>query len=246
MSAGSTEWFGSWFDSPFYHILYKHRDFDEAKSFINELSEFLNFQKNQKVLDVACGRGRHALYMHEKGLDAIGIDLSKESIAYASRFEQEGLKFYVHDMRKNFRVEEFDIIFNLFTSFGYFEDEEDNYKTIAALSEALKHGGRLVIDFMNTRRVLTKLVAQEEKEVEGIRFKITRAVKDNFIVKTISFNVVGTDYEFYEKVRIIHREDFLKYFNFAGLTVDEVFGDYSLNEYDKDDSERMIFILTKK
>lgn len=245
MSAGSTEWFGAWFDSPFYHVLYKHRDFEEARSFIDALSQLLEFKKNQKVLDAGCGRGRHAIYLNEKELEVIGIDLSKESIGYASRFETERLKFYVHDMRETFRKEEFDVIVNLFTSFGYFEQEEDNYQTMAAFSAALKPGGKLVIDFMNTERILEKLVPEEEIEVEGIRFRITRKIKNNFIIKTIHFLNKKKEYEFYEKVRIIKKEDFLKYFNFAKLSLDYLLGDYDLNKYDPNHSERMIFILTK-
>lgn len=245
MSAGPTEWFGEWFDSPFYHILYKHRDFEEARSFIDALSCLLDFKKNQKVLDAGCGRGRHAIYLNEKGLDVTGIDLSKESIAYASRFQKEKLKFYVQDMRDSFRKDEFDMIFNLFTSFGYFEQEEDNYKTISAFSEGLKTGGKLVIDFMNTEKTLEKLVPEEQIEVEGIIFNITRKIENNFIVKSIHFFIESREYEFYEKVRIIYKKDFLKYFNFAGLSLDHSYGDYNLNNYDAENSERMIFILTK-
>lgn len=245
MSTRSKEWFGEWFNSPFYHILYKHRDFEEAKSFIDTLAAFLNFKKGSKALDAGCGRGRHALYLNEKGLDVLGIDLSEQSIAYASRFENEELKFLVHDMREHYKNEEFDLIFNLFTSFGYSADEEDDYKTISAFAQSLKKGGRLVIDFMNTERTLRKLIASEVTEVDGIKFSINRKIKEDFIVKTIQFSDGGKDYEFYEKVRIICKEDFYKYFNFAGLTVEHLFGDYQLNEYDLKNSERMIFILTK-
>jgi SAM-dependent methyltransferase len=245
MAGSSKEWFGEWFNSPFYHILYKHRDFEEAKSFIDQLSGLLVFKNNQKVLDAGCGRGRHAVFLNETGLDVTGIDLSEESISFASKFENDHLKFYVHDIREEFRKEEFDIIFNLFTSFGFFEKEEDNYKTIAAFAQGLKKGGKLVIDFMNTDRILKQLVSEQESEVEGIKFFLTRKVENNFIVKTIRFTVERIDYEFYEKVRIIYKEDFLKYFNFAGLSLNGLFGNYKLEKFEKEKSERMIFIVTK-
>lgn len=245
MSVTPKEWFGEWFNSPFYHILYKHRDFEEAKSFIDALSQLLRFEKNQRALDVACGRGRHALYLNEKGLDVTGIDISEESITYASRFENEKLKFRVHDMRENVGDEQFELIFNLFTSFGYFEKEEDNYQTISAFSKSLTKGGKLVIDFMNTPKILCCLVPEEETEIKGINFKITRKIHEGFIVKTIKFSHEQKEYAFYEKVRIIHKEDFFDYFNFAGLSLNHLFGDYQLSTYDQQNSERMIFIVTK-
>lgn len=245
MPLTSKEWFSEWFNSPYYHILYKHRDFEEAKAFIDALSGLLRFERNQKALDAGCGRGRHAIYLNEKGLDVTGIDISEESIAYANRFQNEKLKFLVHDMREPVLTGAFDLIFNLFTSFGYFENEEDNFKTIHAFAESMKSQGRLVIDFMNTEKILCCLVPSEETEVKGIKFYITRKAEKNFIVKTIRFSHGSKDYEFCEKVRIIYQDDFLKYFNFAGLKLTHLLGDYKLNEYHPQDSDRMVFVVTK-
>ena len=124
------DWFEDWFDSKYYHILYKHRDYQEAQSFIDKLVDYLQLNEEQKILDLACGKGRHSIYLNKKGLDVMGVDLSPESIKHASQFENPKLKFEVCDMRDVVKPDYFDIVLNLFTSFGYFEDEADQFKTI--------------------------------------------------------------------------------------------------------------------
>ena len=109
------EWFEDWFDSPYYHLLYKNRDYSEAESFIDNLISFLKPEEGSRFLDLGCGKGRHSIYLNKKGFDVTGIDLSENSIAAAKEFENEQQNFYVHDMRKLFRTNYFDCVVNLFT-----------------------------------------------------------------------------------------------------------------------------------
>ncbi|WP_299758705.1 methyltransferase domain-containing protein [uncultured Pontibacter sp.] len=238
-------WFSTWFDSPYYHILYQHRDMQEAQHFMDTLLTHLHPKPHDTILDLACGKGRHSRYLSQKGYDVTGIDLSERSINYAKQFEYERLHFFRHDMREVFRPAHFDFIVNLFTSFGYFETETENVVALCATAESLKHGGKLVIDFMNTDKVINNLVAEEEKEVQGINFKITRSVENGFIVKNIRFRDKGTDYSFEERVRALREEDFLEYFGMTQLRLVETFGDYKLNPYNQAASDRMIFVLKK-
>ena len=67
-------WFESWFNTPYYHILYKERDMEEAQSFLKRLTDYLHMNANSKVLDVACGKGRHSLFLNQLGFDVTGID----------------------------------------------------------------------------------------------------------------------------------------------------------------------------
>ena len=85
------DWFVSWFDTPYYHILYKHRDDTEAQLFMKNLIKTLEFSKKQLLLDLACGKGRHSIYLNALGYNVIGADLSKNSIAHAKQFENERL-----------------------------------------------------------------------------------------------------------------------------------------------------------
>lgn len=241
----AAEWFSTWFDSPYYHILYKDRDMREAQHFMDNLMGYLHPKPVEKILDLACGKGRHSLYLNQKGYDVTGIDLSEQSIAYARQFENERLRFAVHDMREVFQPETFDFVVNLFTSFGYFDSDTENVVALCATAKSLKHGGKLVIDFMNTDKVIDNLVLAEEKEVQGINFKITRGVEKGFIIKTIRFQDKGQEYQFEERVRALRQEDFLAFFQMTQLRMVDTFGDYELNPYDQSASNRMIFVLKK-
>jgi len=119
------KWFQHWFNSPYYHILYQQRDHAEAEFFIDNLCAYLKPAANARLFDIACGRGRHSIYFNSKGFDVTGIDLSIASIKYAKQYENKQLHFYVHDMRYLFYVNYFDIALNLFTSFGYFETDQE-------------------------------------------------------------------------------------------------------------------------
>lgn len=239
------EWFGDWFNSPYYHILYKHRDYAEARLFINNLDQLLHFNPDQKFLDLACGKGRHAIFLNEKGLDAVGVDLSPQNIHEAKQHENEKLHFYVHDMREVFRIEEFDYVLNLFTSFGYFETEAENERAISATATALKKDGCFIIDFLNPTLVINNMVLCEKKTIDGIDFSISRKYSEGYIYKDIEFKVEGKDYYFQERVQAIFKDKFLQYFKNAGLSLKQTFGDYNLNPFNEKDSPRMIFLLQK-
>lgn len=239
------DWFSTWFDSPYYHVLYKNRDIQEAQRFMDTLLEHLQPKPHYRLLDLACGKGRFAIYLNQKGFDVTGLDLSAQSIAHAQQFENEGLHFFEHDMRQVFAPEAFDLILNLFTSFGYFETESENVVALQAAYDSLKHGGKLVIDFMDTARVIEGLVAQETKEQDGITFHITRKLEHGFIKKCIRFQDKGQDFEFEERVRAIRYQDFRDYFQMVHLRVAEVFGNYELGPFVEGKSDRMIFVLKK-
>lgn len=239
------EWFGTWFDSPYYHILYKNRDDDEAKAFIDQLVNYFNFSKDELIQDLACGKGRHAIYLNKKGFHVVGLDLSQQNIAYASQFANERLQFYVHDMRLPWEGVKFDYILNLFTSFGYFETKGENQQSVHAIAAGLKPGGKLLIDFLNPYTVINNLVPDEIKRVNGIDFHINKSLKGEFIVKDIKFEHRGKQYAFSEKVKAVRRKNFMKYFKNAKLELVDLFGDYELNPYIAEKSDRMIFVLRK-
>jgi len=238
----SENWFATWFDSPYYHILYKERDESEAHNFMDNLTNYLNLPEEAKILDLACGKGRHSIYLNTLGYNVTGADLSANSINEASKFANETLNFQVHDMRILFE-EKFDAIFNLFTSFGYFEDYNDNLKTLIAIKESLTEYGFAVIDFLNADFVIDNLVASEVKIVEGIAFNIKRSIENNFIIKEISFTDNNKNYHFTEKVQVLRLADFEKMMEDAGIYLLDTFGNYKLHKFYKTQSERLIMIF---
>jgi len=242
MTKHKTQWFASWFDTPFYHILYKDRDHTEAQSFMDTLTNYLNLPEHGKILDLACGKGRHSMYLNALGYDVTGVDLSENSIAYAKQFENETLHFEVHDMCQPFH-QKFDGVFNLFTSFGYFEKDEDNLNTIKAIKENLNEYGFGVIDFMNSNHVIQHLVPEDVKTIQNIKFHQKRFVKDGYIYKDIQFNYKGEVYNFQERVKALSLEDFESLFEQAEVHLLDVFGDYKLRKFDKKSSERLVMIF---
>jgi SAM-dependent methyltransferase len=238
----SKNWFASWFDTDYYHTLYKDRNDEEAQQFMDNLTHYLNLPEEAKVLDLACGKGRHSIYLNSLGFDVTGADLSENSIAEASKFSNETLRFKEHDMRNSFE-EKYDAIFNLFTSFGYFENDADNLKTLISIKDSLTEYGFAVIDFMNVDYVIENLVPSEIKSVDGIDFHIKRYVKDNHIFKEIGFEDKGEKFHFTEKVQALRLADFEAMMEEAGIYLLDVFGDYKLKTFYKNSSERLIMMF---
>ncbi|TAG53426.1 MAG: class I SAM-dependent methyltransferase [Cytophagales bacterium] len=238
-------WFSSWFDSPFYHVLYKNRNDIEAHFFIDNLISYLNPIQNSLFLDLACGKGRHSIYLNSKGINTDGCDLSPKSITFAKKSENKSLHFFEHDMRENLDKNNYNYILNLFTSFGYFEDSNDNLKMLNSVFEGLESNGIFVLDFFNSYHVVKNLVSYETKNIDNIDFKISKKIVDNFICKNINFDFDNISYQFTEKVEALTINDFEVMFKKTGFKIIDTFGSYSLENYDSEHSNRLIIIAQK-
>lgn len=239
-------WFATWFNSHYYHILYKNRDNTEAEKFVKNLIDKLDIPKGSRILDLACGKGRHSLQFQKAGYEVIGVDLAEESILEAKKLEKEGLEFYVHDMRDLYWSEHFDLVANLFTSFGYFHNAEDDQKTINSVAEALNSRGVFILDFLNAVKVKANLVGYEEKVIEEVKFEITRSVENGVIIKRIHIIDGDEEFDFEEQVDALMLDNFKQYFDKAGLELINVYGDYELNMFDEMTSDRLILVGKKR
>ena len=242
----SQPWYQTWFNTPYYHDLYKHRDLTEAKGFIETLCKQLGVKEGEIAIDLACGRGRHAQILANQGLDTLGIDLSRESISFANQFAHDGLSFRVGNMLEPLEVYNADWVFNLFTSFGYFEDDTMHANAISHMADALKPGGKLVLDYMNSEKIARNLVPVDAVHTELAQYKITRHVENKSIIKRITFEEPGCNIlQFEERVRAFRSEDFRKFMQAAGLTVLSQHGDYDLSPFSPVESDRLIIIAEK-
>ncbi len=239
-------WFETWFNSPYYHILYINRNNREAQEFLIKLLSILNPPEKAKILDLACGKGRHAIFLHKLGYDVTGTDLSESSINWANQFKAPGLKFMVKDMRQPIANIHFNCIFNLFTSFGYFNDSADNLKVLKAANQMLEKNGCLVIDFLNVHFIKKHLIAEERVKRNGIDFHINRKIKDGIIHKKIRFNDKNKPYEFIEYVQALYLEDFKELLDESDLFIHKIFGNYKMQSFDPEKSDRLILICKKK
>lgn len=242
IAKNSENWFSTWFDSPYYHILYKNRNEEEAQVFMDNVTHYLNMPENGTILDLACGKGRHSIYLNKLGYNVTGVDLSENSIAIANESSNESLRFKTHDMREPMN-ETYDAVFNLFTSFGYFDTYEDNIKTLKAIKDSINEYGFGVIDFFNADFIIENLVAEETKEIDDITFNIKRFVENKKIIKEIRFEDKGESFYFTEKVSAFTLSDFESMMEEAGIFLLEIFGDYKLRKFYKTQSERLIMIF---
>lgn len=239
------EWFANWFDSPFYHVLYAHRDHDEAAAFISSLVKQIPLFEGQKVLDLACGKGRHSMELAKHNLHVVGVDLSPQSIACANESTNSQVRFEVHDMRIPFHEKDFDAVLNLFTSFGYFEDENDNLNVLKAAHSCLKPNGYFLIDFLNADFVKTHLKPVYEITQQGIDFKIHKEIRNGWIYKEIHFTQESKKYSFREEVRLFTETELIGMMQQAGFTVLNSWGNYGLEPMNSS-SDRCILLAQKK
>ncbi|MEO5942614.1 MAG: methyltransferase domain-containing protein [Ferruginibacter sp.] len=241
------QWFKDWFNSKYYHLLYFNRDAKEAAAFITRLIEYLKPLPASKMLDIACGKGRHSRQLAASGFDVTGIDLSEHSIGEALKYEADNLHFYQHDMRLPFWINYFDYTFNFFTSFGYFKTQREHDNAIRTIAGSLKPGGTFVMDYLNVHYAEDKTIHHSEKEIEGINFIITKWYDEDFFYKKIMIEdeTQKVPLVYTEKVAKFSLGDFTEMFAYQGLQIQEVFGDYNFANYDINKSPRLIMIAKK-
>ena len=242
-------WFKEWFNSHYYHLLYQHRDDQEALNFIQKLISHLQPKQGSAMLDVACGKGRHSKALADMGYDVTGIDLSEESIAEAKSDESDSLHFYQHDMRLPFWINYYDFAFNFFTSFGYFRTRREHDNAIRTIAQSLKPGGLFVIDFLNVHFAECNQEKMTTQTAEDVSFHISKWNDDMHFYKQIQItdaNNKNPKHLYTEKVAKFSLDDFTEMLAYQQLQVKEVFGDYQLGKYDLHHSPRLIIIAKKK
>ena len=241
MAEAITDWFGS----DYYHLLYSDRNEAEAKIFLDNLIQLVQPANDSKIIDCGCGRGRHSVYLAEKGFDVTGIDISAANISFAKKNEMKNLSFAVHDLRKPFPCEPYDIALNMFTSFGYYEIQEENSRVFKNISSLLRKGGLLVFDFMNSKKEIKNLVPREKIIRDGISFLVMRSIKGNFIMKEIHVEHQKKQFYFTERVHALSETELQKYFTANGMKIIHKFGNYELEPFADDASPRLIFTAKK-
>ena len=243
-------WFKEWFNTPYYHILYKDRDFVEAENFIRNLTQDLQLSKDSKIIDLACGKGRHSVFLQQLGYEVLGVDLSEESIEHNKQFETSAnetpkLTFKVHDMRNelypNVSSEKVNAVFNLFTSFGYFDDDEDDRKVFSSVKNVLQNDGIFVLDFLNEKFVKNTLVDETTVTKDGIDFLIKKRIEEKHVIKDIFFEDKGESFHYFEKVKLHTLEEIKKIAESFGFEAVKIWGNYQLEDFERETSPRCIF-----
>jgi cyclopropane fatty-acyl-phospholipid synthase-like methyltransferase len=243
-------WFEEWFDSPLYEKLYAYRNEEEAALLADLIEKEVPADKYPKLLDLGCGRGRHSLTLASRGYRVTGIDLSPEAIKSAKKkAEARGLTnvtFLTQDMRDPVD-DTFDAVVNLFTTFGYFLDDDENIRVLKSVNKMLKPGGLLLIDFLNAKLVRDTLVPEEDGHYDGIRFQVQRHIENGMVFKDIRFSggTLPRPVEYRERVKLYGREWFGEQFRNTGFSLIKTWGDYHGSEFNENSSPRLIMIAEK-
>lgn len=224
------KWYEAWFERDEYKVVYGHRDDNEASLLIDLIESTIRIKEAARILDMGCGRGRHAVEFARRGYEVTGIDLSPRSIAAArQRASLAGIPaaFAVGDMREAVCNGCFDVVANLFTAFGYFDDEAEHGVAIRAMAEAVAPGGWLVQDFLNAERVARRLVPVDERTVGDLTVVQRRQIAAGRINKTIELRGSNGTQRFSESVRLLDLAAFDRMYRAAGMVLTRVFGDYT-------------------
>ncbi len=232
-------WFNKWFNED-YLLLYSHRSGEEAKEHVAFIQNQLQLSGNERVLDLACGAGRHSLSFARKGFDVVGVDLSGVLInrakEEAAKFPNACIEFKVADLFHLPQMGKFDLIINLFTSFGYFEDDRLNQEFFHIVRSHLHEKGQFFLDFLHPFAVRANLIESEEKWINDELVQIKRSIQDDCVVKTIQFP--GRTYQ--EKVKMYNRAQIEKMIQNAYMSVVSVWNDYDGNPW-KEQGDRQLF-----
>lgn len=240
-------WYEEWFDRDEYELVYQQRDEGEAEKVVTLIERTVDPAPGAAILDVGCGRGRHARTLAQRGYRVTGLDLSERAIAQARRRTvEEGIDvaFRVQDMRKPMGESAFDGVVNLFTAFGYFEDDADHRRALQHMADALRPSGWLVQDFFNTPHVIETLTPEDARVEDGVTIEQRRWINEGRINKKITFHENGGTRSFCESVRLFTLYDFERLYEQVGLELVQTFGNYDGAVYTPD-SPRLIMHAKK-
>lgn len=243
-----SEWFKDWFNTSEYLNVYKHRNEDEAEQHIKLILDNVETFAGYRVLDMACGAGRHSILLAKKGLIVTAVDLSKNLLDIAKKTaDEENLKieFVNSDIRDFDTILDFDLVINLFTSFGYFENDEDNYAVLQKAYDLTLPGGYFVLDFFNSEYLKNNLIGFSEEKINESVIHQHREIRDKRVNKKIVITKNGDLKSFQESVRMFTKDELESELIKIGFDIYKTFGDFLGNKFDLFTSPRLIMICRK-
>lgn len=243
-----TEWFVEWFDTEEYLNVYRHRNNYDARKIVDLILSNIELTKEAKVLDMACGSGRHSILFAEKGFQVTAVDLSTNLLnaaKSAAKIAGLNIDFIRSDLRKFSICTNFELVINLFTSFGYFEDDDDNFKVFATAYKHLVKKGYFVLDYFNSRYIEKNLVRESTENFGDEKIIQRRSINGTRVNKQIIIKSNGDEKHFRESVRMYKKCELFRAIQSSGFTIENIFGDSSGNSFDLETSPRIIIIARK-
>ncbi|HED11150.1 MAG TPA: class I SAM-dependent methyltransferase [Caldithrix abyssi] len=227
MDGYNPSWYKEWFGED-YLTVYKHRDNSDARRLTALILRHCPVGSGGKVLDLACGNGRHSFLLARHFSTVIGLDLSAHllRVAQNSRKSSACPCFVRGDMRLLPFKSGFDLVASLFTSFGYFDDDAQHRQVAGEIARVLRPGAYFVIDYFNAAYVRDHLVAEGERVIEGRIIREKRWIEGGRVNKKILIEKDGRIKSFLESVRMFSGQELVNLFTAAGIETQHMFGDY--------------------
>lgn len=241
-------WYDRWFNSPEYISVYKHRDSAEAEKLVNLILKKINPPPLSQIIDLACGFGRHSISFAEKGFNVTGVDLSKTLIEIAQTDSQErklSIRFIQQDISTLLPSHEYFLAVNLFTSFGYYTEDDKNFQIFSIANGQLTEKGYFVFDFFNSEWVRNNLREKDEKEYNETKIVQTRKIKDGAVHKTITLTNGGKTTKYDEYVKLYSPVLLTTELQNNGFRILDLYGDYIGSNFHIKESQRFLAICQK-
>ncbi len=241
-------WYKTWFASDEYPEVYSHRDTGDALLLTELILKETRLNKNLYILDAACGNGRYSNLLSFRGYKIAGFDLSLPLLRTAkSDSDSEGASslFVNADIRRPCFKIKFGAVLNLFTSFGYFESDFENFKFINDSVSFLDDEGCFIFDYFNADFIKSNLISESFRKTYDSRIRELREIKNDRIIKKIIIEKDGFVKEFIESVRLYDNEEILEGFSKAGYKAEKLFGNYHGKKFRRDESQRFIGFFRK-
>ncbi len=243
-----SEWFKEWFNTDEYLTVYQHRNEQDAERHIDLILKNITLPRSSKIIDMACGAGRHAVILARKGFEVTGVDLSEKLISIArsiSAKENLNVKFILSDIRNFLSEDKFDLVLNLFTSFGYFESDEENFAVLKKAYDLLNDKGFFILDFFNSEFLVKNLVKYSSDKISSGEIIQERKILNNRVIKKITIVKSEQANEYEESVKIYSHNDLSQVLKKIGFDIYKTFGDFDGTEFNSSTSPRVIFVCQK-
>jgi len=243
------EWWQKYFSDD-YLKLYKHDDSETSRE-TDAIARMLQIDPGEKILDLACGFGRHSVKLAQRGFKVTGYDLSESFLKKAQELADSlevKLQLTQGDMREIPYKDEFDVVINMFTAFGFFDNEKEDLKVLKGVHKALKPGGQFLMDVINREnavRVDTPRRWMRENHSYLLEERFFDFFRSRLELTNHLILINGERKEANYSVRLYTLTEMLGLFNSAGLVLTDVYGDFSGALYNAE-SPRMILVAQKE
>jgi len=245
------KWYVDFFRAGFYHDWSPAERFDRAERETDFIAEALGLPAGAAILDLCCGEGRHTVALARRGYRMTGLDLSALHLRYARRAAKGAgvaVRWHRGDMRVIPWPGEFDAVINIFTAFGYFDADEEDFHVLDAVSRALKPGGCFLLDTMNRDWLMRNWETRGWQEREDGTLDLEERRFDPASgrnhVRVISIRPDGARDEHHIDLRLYTLKELSDMLSRAGLGVRRTWGGFDGSDYGPD-GRRMIVLAEK-